>query len=283
MVLSSIFSDALICRFQDKTKLKLMLLTLSSWLSGYISGPKKLNESVGNKDITAYVFLTSNAGIGFTVSFVGGCLWKSTQFGAYLYVMQLLTSLLIFACIKKTPFSDVEFKKIPLFSSFTKSVKQSTIIMLEICGFTVVFSAIKGIIVNCSFLKSNEFLKNAFSSILEISEGVYASAKVSDIMLGLFLTGLSVGFGGICMCFQTFAVCDNVFQGKFILYKLLQGILCGALCVCYSFMFDIKSSNILSTSIGGDIDTFSVFVNALLLALSMLYLKKFLKSKTNQI
>ena len=280
MVLSSIFSDVLIANNCKKTKQSLILLTLSSWLSGFVTGPKKLSDTSNGDDITAYAFLTSNASIGFTISLVGGCLWNSISFGIYLYVIQLLTSLLIFCFIKKTPPNNIKFVKKPLISSLTISIKQSSLIMLEICGFTVVFSIINGIF---SSIYSGELIKNVFAAILEISEGVNSSVLTNNVNTAIFLTGFSVGFGGLCMCLQTFSVVNNnVSHIKFIMLKLLQGAICGALCYAYSIIFSIKKNNEILTSINGELNIFSACINAILMAFTLVYIKNFLKSKTNQ-
>ena len=280
MVISSVFSDALIGKFSKNTRLKMVLFTLSAWLSGFVTGSKKLCEFCDNEDLTPYVFLTSNAGVGFTVSFIGIYLWNSCSFGIFLYVLQLISSFLVFKIAKKSAVIITSQKKIPIITSFTQNVKQSTMILLEICGFTLVFSIIRVQLQSVLNLKANSILSILFSSVLEVSEGAFLSSNAQNYNVGLFFTGFCLGFGGICMCLQTYSACKGCFSiSRFVILKLIQGLICGSICYVLSFYFKLSDKTV-QTSFCGEIDKFSVFINCCLLFLTLTYIKKFLKNKT---
>ena len=209
---------------------------------------------------------------------MGVYLWNSFYFGLFLYIVQLLTSIFLFKLIRKNNSLAVEFKQTSLITSFTDSVKQNTFVLLEICGFTIVFGTIKALI--CRYFALKGIFSAVFTSLLEISEGVFVCSRIQNTAMSLFFTGFAVGFGGICMCFQTFSACkSNISRIRFVFLKLLQGLLCGVLCYIYSLFFDLEKNNTLSTSLSGEIGYFSVFVNTFMWALALIFIKNFLKSK----
>ena len=125
MVLSSILIQAGIINYvllgNKKTILgickNVISIVFSSWISGYIVGPRYLCNKETDKNMTNYALLSSNAGVGFVVAFVGIALWNNIIFGILLYVIQILTSSVIFKCAKNENIS-FEYKAVPFLLQF---------------------------------------------------------------------------------------------------------------------------------------------------------------------
>ena len=253
-------------------------LCFISWLCGYIIGPKILQDE-NYSDITEYIALTSNAGIGFVVSYVGGIIWGNLAFGAILYIFQILSSFVIFLIFKRKKTFDLKFKKLPLISAVNSSVSDSTYSVITICGFTVFFSLIRYII--CEIFSFGEIGNQVISSTLEISNGILFSTTLSSNILCGFFTGFALGFGGICMCMQTFAVCKDecICKKKFILIKFIHGIICGTFSAIFVYFTDVKPTKETVTKIGADLEIYKVFVCTLFVFLALSMLKRLLKKQ----
>lgn len=285
MVLSSVISGNL-SGFKGEKRLfgikcDKLLFVLSSWISGFIVGPMHLAENNDNEDITDYVILTSNAGIGFTVFYIGYTLWNSILFGIILFVLQLLSSVILFTVGKRKSDFVLSNKKSSVINSVTDSVRTSTKSVLEMCGFTVFFSVIHKIVSVAFSIPAKGLFSNILSSLLDISRGTYASVQLEGRLACGFFTGFTLGFGGLCMCFQTFSVCRRAKLKKtvFVTKKLLQGVICGLggaalvyfmdLAPVRSVILEVEDNNIISYAL----------VFALFTVSTIFCIKKHLKRK----
>ena len=262
----------------DKCKIPYLTILLS-WISGFVVGPKYLCQDNLEDDLTPLVFLCSNAGIGFVISYVGVTLWGSLTFGFYLYFIQIFWSVIIYLFVKnKTGKIVLEKRAIPLLTSLSSTIQGSTMTMLNICGFTVFFSVISAIF---SIFFSSEIILLSISSAFEISSGIFSAVTSKSNVFCAFFTGFSIGFGGICMCMQTFAVCgeSNINKQKFLLLKMLHGTLCGASSLI--FVSVNKQEPLIQAYL--DFNSSQSIISALVSALflcSLLFLtKKYLKNK----
>ena len=263
--------------YSDKYKASCFVILLS-WISGFVVGPKYLCENELEQDATSKVFLCSNAGIGFVISYVGVILWGNIFFGIFLYFIQLIWSLTIYLLIEGNSFSNnIEKFRQPIISAMTSSIQNSTRSMLDICGFTVIFSIIKNIF--SKFLNS-ELLTLIISSTLEISSGALASVCNKNNLICAFFTGFTVGFGGVCMCMQTFAVCigDNIKKLKFIEMKLIHGILCGLSSLFFVMISKVAPVNQVWLN-NDEFGIFGIVISALFLCSLLNLIKKLLKNK----
>lgn len=262
----------------DKRKTPYLIIVLS-WLSGFIVGPKFLCENSSENDITPLIFLCSNAGVGFVISYVGVTLWGSLAFGIYLFFIQIFWSVIIYLFNKnKTQKTTIEKPAIPLLTALSRSVQSATKSMLDICGFTVFFSILMSVI--SSFFDYG-ILTLTISSSLEISSGVFGAVAYQNSIFSGFFTGFTVGFGGICMCMQTFAVCgdNNVNKQKFILLKLLHGILCGSFAMIFVLVADLEPLSRANLDLCSTSNLINAIVSALFLCSLLFLTKKYLKNK----
>lgn len=262
----------------DKCK-TLKIIVLLSWLSGYIVGPKNLCESSQNKDITDLIFLTSNAGVGFVISYVGAMLWGSIFFGIFLFLSQILCGYFLYIFSKnKATIQCNKAKNKPILTSLSDAIQDSVKTVLSICGFTVFFSVVKSIILH--FIKEG-FVTLIVASSLEISSGAFASVSFENVSICAFFTGFTVGFGGFCMCMQTFTVCheDQLSKGNFLCLKLFQGLMCGILSLLFVNYFHIEPIKQTFSSLNGNFGVFSVIIGAIFIFFSLYTAKKLLKNK----
>lgn len=258
-------------------------ILLISWISGFLIGPKFLNDIETEHNLTAYYVFASNAGIGFVISFIGITLWNNIYFGIYLYFIQILSSIIIFKFysenkklrVKKTA------KAVPLITSISNSIQVSTKSMVEICGFTMFFSIIKNILISITKFGSHR-VNMALSSLLEISGGAVSAITDNSNIVCSFFTGFSVGFGGLCMCFQVFSICTNKINfKKFIELKLLHGIICGVFSIIFVVVSNIEPiKDVFRTEII-EFNLLDTLINVIFIFFVLHFFKKFLKSKIN--
>lgn len=281
MILSGIIMKSInSLLFRDQSKIKVSaLIIIISWISGFLVGPRHICKYENERDVTYIVFLTSNAGIGFVIFYVGVALWDSIYLGTFLYFVQICSSVLLFVLYRKSKEKMyVSSQSYTFVSSVNESIQESTQAMLDICGFAIFFSIIKNLLV--SFINL-DLISLIISSSLEISSGTFFSINSENTALCAFFTGFSVGMGGICMCMQTFGVCRNanIRKGKFLYLKLLQGLICGFAMVVFSNFTKAEPVRQVYLKSGDEFSIFVIVISALFLCSAISYLKKSLKNK----
>ena len=126
------------------------LIILSS-MSGFLCGPKLLcnnyeKNSINDNDFLNTVILSSNAGIGFLVNFIGIKMWGNVWFGVYLFLVQILSSMILGNLILKrnsaTQNTKILSTRLSFSNALSKSINDSSFSMISICGFFVFFSCV---------------------------------------------------------------------------------------------------------------------------------------------
>lgn len=207
-------------------------------ICGFINGSRLIyqTEENANKDTSSSAILSTQAGTGLVVSFVGGVLWESIKFGILLYFFQIIFSLILNKLIlpyetngntQTIKFIVKNIQEKSITNSICNAITTSFSSFTVICSFTVFFSIILKICSKFFNLKENMVGYAIISSLLEFSNGVKSSVLLTNIPLAGFFTGFSVGFGGICVAMQTFSVCAGINKKKYLAFKLLEGIACG--------------------------------------------------------
>lgn len=286
-IIPSIFPFMVLSSFLLKTGLlnhifsrnKFLNIVIVSWLSGFLVGPKYLSELNSQNDFTDASVLLSNAGVGFVISYIGFTLWSNPIFGVYLYVIQIVSSVLIYMLSNKEriAFRYEEKEKKAFFTEFCSSVQDSTQAMLGICGFTVFFSILKEILSN-ALNWNNGIFHAIFSAFFEISSGAYSSISCKNPCVGAFLIGFTVGFGGLCMCMQTFSCAPYINKRKFLLKKLIQGLMCGLLSYIFAYFSNIESVESVVFITKNNFEVINVVVSSIFLFSSINFFKKALKN-----
>ena len=220
---------------------------ITGMLFGFIVGASEICErykqfNLKDSGFTDAIFLSSNANIGFVISCVGMAIFNDAFLGLYLYLSQLIWSVLIYLIFKETICQSKSLSGYIRSCSFAKritnSVKKSTETMISICAFTIIFRAIISVL-NLYLNKQNDATLSAvISSFFEFTSGVFSASCINNSYISRFMVGFSVGFGGLSVILQTFSLCEGLplKRGKFIFLKALQGILCGFSMVIFSFI-----------------------------------------------
>ena len=205
---------------------------LSGFLCGFPTGALQAHELYRGKRLTgpnyqALSAIANNASIGFVLFAVGFAIYKSIKIGWFLLGIQIVTSLLMWLLFyKKTKKNDLP-KQInnnfsPLTSNFSP-FKSSAIIMSIICTTVIFFSCIISIL-------QSWCVPPFLTSLLEMTNGI---AAVPPLPFASFL----LGFGGLCVAFQTFSTCSNINKTKYIFLKLTQGIIASLLTFLFLTFF----------------------------------------------
>lgn len=225
---------------------------LLSFFCGFVNGPRSLCEDFSKKggDKTEFsnaIILSSNVGLGFLIGCIGGKIWGNISYGFFLFFVQMISSFLLGKILLKHPKSnitvyDINHSSNSLSSAFSKAVTTSASTMISICAFVIVFTSF--INVFCSWLNIGEdsHIISIIKIFFEFCMGSFYAISFENTYLSAFLTGFCIGFGGLCVHFQTFAVCDGFPLDKirFVLFKLFHGILCGAFSFLYVFIIKIE-------------------------------------------
>ena len=256
-------------------------------VSGFVTGAKCINElySINKTDKNSFtnaVILSSNAGVGFVIVCVGMKIWDSALYGILLYICQITTSLLIGKFIlpdAKNEYKVSQSQKTDYIKSFTDAVSSSAQSVILIIAFISTFSVL---ITAISSLFGNS-LKDTASSFLyiliEFCNGSFEAVSFENILLCAFLTGFTVGFGGLCVHFQIFSVCNGSPLNKrlFVLAKLLHGIILGA--VSLILVSIMKISPCISVSIHDSNSSITPLTIIILMLIFFYYVINAVKSR----
>ena len=219
---------------------------------GFVSGAKIISEKFkkfgGNSlDFSNSVILSSNAGIGFLIGCVGIKIWNSIPFGIYLFLVQIGLSILLGKILLNHSKSSnnlpiLSKKKVTISSAFCKAVSSTATTLISMCAFVVVFSCFGNNLFALLGIKKGSFLYSFTSVILEFSQGIFLCTLYENSVICAFMTGFCVGFGGLCVHFQIFSVCDGLplDKARFVIFKFFHGILCGISSIIFVFFAKIK-------------------------------------------
>ena len=221
-----------------------------SMIGGYPVGGKVFSEMVKNKEIDLALCerilpFCINAGPSFLISSVGVLMYGSLKVGFFLYLSQVITSILMIRIFlmfnpstKKN--SKNSFKKIETSvpNAFCEAVSESVNSIIGLSGYIILFSAIIAV------LKERGIKNKFFLSILEVTTGVinYQCHGEKGLDMILFL----ISFSGISVIFQvlSFFKEENISASKLIFMKTLHGI--GTVIVgnFLNLFFRVKNSEI---------------------------------------
>ena len=198
------------------------------------------NGDISKNDCEKLMAISNNAGIGFVVLGVGQAIWNDTTLGWYIYITQLLASLVVgtlfFRATNVEPNRHESFyqtQRKPFHSVLSGAITKSAVNMLSVCAFVVFFSTLcQTVLLILSPL--GNLCANIVCVFSEISSGcVYAhdfslSSSPAALIIGKSMTFSSVGFSGFCVLMQlrSFADGSDISFKKYLVIKLLIGSFC---------------------------------------------------------
>ena len=177
-------------------------------LCGYPTGAKVVTELYENgqmekQEAEKLLPFCNNSGPLFVMGVVGSML-PQKHAGLYLYGVHVLSAFavgMIFSCFnsEKTEEKTVFCHTVSGRNAFAESVTDSVKTVLEVCGYIVIFSVIRRLL-----LPENSLF---FAGISEVTAGTYA-LSVSDMPENMKIIALSaaVGFGGFCVFLQVWGI-----------------------------------------------------------------------------
>lgn len=213
---------------------------LSSMLGGYPLGAKLTADlyargAVSRQEAQSLVCCTSTSGPLFIIGAVSVGMLGSASFAPYLLIPHYGAILLISAVAGRI-FPRSAPRKTPRLASCTSigdalasSVTSAVSSMLSVGGLMAVFSVALSCLWSLPVLPDGIF-RCFFSGILEMTTGCIQSARLSDELRLVFLSGI-ISFGGLCVHAQTHAVCasSGLKLKWFSLVKLIHGMLAALL------------------------------------------------------
>lgn len=229
---------------------------LISILSGYPVGARMIADlytqgAITEKEATRMSLICSTSGPMFIIGSVGAALFNSAIAGIILFVSHILAVLL--PCLIALPFA----KKLPqteykqqmqsVDNILYNSVQSSTISILCIGGFIVLFYILTEaltdlkILLPFTYLFSFPFQDAATGlvyGLLEATHGVAALAN-STSFFALPLASFVITFGGGCILLQqiSFFKIAKVKITTFLLFKCIQGLFAFALTLLVVWIF----------------------------------------------
>ena len=188
--------------------------------------------------------ISSGASPAFLLYTVGAGYRNDLRFGIFLLCLQIFLGLVAGMLLSRgLPAPDPSEKypadPVPFPRCFCDAVGGSALQLVPICGFIVFFTLV------LSILPAEEPFRTWAASVLEFSSGVRFASGFPD-RSGLFLTGFSVGWGGLSVLAQVSAMLsDSSISLRFyLIYKLISGIFFGIASVLYGVFFPTISCNI---------------------------------------
>ena len=206
---------------------------------------------IREKELQRLLIISGIPGSAFLVSAVGISMWSSHAFGAALYFIQIITSVLIGMTlnllsplnptIAPPPTAEARKNAVALFCDSVGDCANS---MLKICGFVVFFSSSVGTL--CSLLEDmgiSPLFKIPVMGFFEMTGAVALAPQLGTA--GAVLTALFVGWAGLSVHFQILSVCRGIplSTRSYFLSKAIQGVLSALLAYIYIRFFGLEFSS----------------------------------------
>ncbi|MBP3448770.1 MAG: hypothetical protein J6K51_07105 [Clostridia bacterium] len=181
-------------------------LLVPSLFCGYPTGARLSSFAYNNNEISKrellLLFSFGNIpGFGFTVSYLGGVLFKSFRFGVMIYLSYLTASVLLcflfsLSLPRQSTQSAPQQKCVSFGQALTEAVTESSLSMVSLICFVCFFSSLIHLL---STLRLPSALGVCLEAFLEITYGLESLAKFYGIMPTVFFAG----FSGLCVLFQS--------------------------------------------------------------------------------
>lgn len=186
------------------------------------------------------------SGPGFTIGMVGAELYKNKSAGLLILTAQIISSIIIGMAMRLL--SDEKLMQDDKRShsahaqtagradAFVESAADAASTVIAMSSFIVVFQVIAAML---DAAHVNEYLAALFSRFGVQQLGQYivpcltevTGGSMLSVNIGLPFTAFVVGFGGLSVQFQNFAVCREIHLNKlkYIFVRLIQGAICGGI------------------------------------------------------
>lgn len=246
---------------------------LISLIGGYPTGARGVKALVESKQITQkqaeqMLCFTVGAGPAFVISVVGSGLFGSGQAGIILFCSQILSSILIgiLSGVLSKEKRDVDKKEkkkaisqehCDLSTALVESTADSTVGMINMCAFVVLFSsllsiinqsgvsdAVTGLLLNIGVPESAA--KSFLPILFEVTGGCFNAANAGA---SPELISFALGWAGACVHFQISSSLGTLHfsRMRFTLFRLLHGVTAAVLAKI-GFSFFPVTTSVFATS-----------------------------------
>ena len=202
-------------------------------LCGYPIGAKCASQLYHEKKISkseaqTLIACANNSGPLFIIGAVGSGMLKSLKWGAILYGVHIICSLISALVLKnKTYINPVVTSPDKKEKPLTESISESVVNVLNICGFVVFFSVVNVLVSPLVNILPEVWGKVVFC-ILEITNGIQKVTKDSDLLTHkLYLTSFALGWSGISVHMQVKSIVKNLglSMKKYYFAKVMSAII----------------------------------------------------------
>ena len=189
-----------------------------AFITGLISGIPNGAHATGityslnlcsKTDAERCIALSNNCSIPFLLTVTGINLFGGTK-NSLIFIMSQIISLILTALVLKIVFNKKNNyqntimtippkSKYRFSSTVCKSIAESCTVMLNICGFIIIFYIISGLII--SALNLDNISSVIIKGMLEVSSGIIGTGKIA-FPLNIIICSAIIGFSGLSAIFQ---------------------------------------------------------------------------------
>lgn len=230
----------------------------------YRSG--RMSESEAVK--TAYIAVSS--GPGFLINYVGRSLLGSIESGGILLFAQAVSLIATAFIVGRTVHSEPpairpcgDAKS----GTLVGAVRSASYAVFAMCGMVLVFAAVIEILP----LFLSEDVSRVVSAGLEITVGCQQISHLYP----LYITAFFIGFGGLAVHFQIFAILKDIPVKKtlFFLFRIIEGIITAAVTYIYLMISPMESTVFNSIDVPVSAATSATYIGSgALIMLSLLFI-----------
>lgn len=210
------------------------LLLLIGLLGGYPTGATVLANAyrehrLSQQNCSRMLAFTSNAGPAFIFGF-GADLFPDARFCWYLWGIHILSAWIVGILTvggEEGTFSPSEGQGRSLSACMPAVAKTMAII----CCWIVLFRVLLAFCHRWFLWRLPLWASTLLQGMAELSNGSVALYQIPDLNLRFLLFSLMLGFGGLCVTMQTFAVCSRFDVRRYLPGKVTQAIISVLICL----------------------------------------------------
>ena len=215
--------------------------------AAYIAGMRKANE-ISKAEAERLLVFCSNSGPAFIIGAAGIGVFNSTAVGLFLYAVHILSAMaggIIFAPKRsfKSNGKSADIDTMPFSIALTSAVKSSVSACLSVSGFIVAFSILTGILEHSGLFSSLagtlsaalgtqlHWSRTLLCGIIELGNGIGSMSGLAAEPISLALAAFILGWGGVSVHFQTFAMLDDtdIKTARYIIGRFVIALIGSAL------------------------------------------------------
>lgn len=201
------------------------------------------NGIINRKQGQRLATIAFSSGPGFTIGMIGAELYKNKSAGLLILTAQIVSCIILGIGLKisegrelnasSTYEKQSEAEQSGRADAFVESAADTASTIIAMCSFIIVFQVMSamldavGIISFVSVMLSKigfeQYGKYLIPCVMEVTGG-----SVVSVNIGLPFTAFVVGFGGLSVHFQNFAICREIHLNKlkYIGVRFVQGLIC---------------------------------------------------------